>query len=71
MNKFWYVFRVGGRAPSFRHNDYASAEREAQRLCSENGWGEYLILEAVASIAPAPKTVTTVYLPANGAPMPF
>lgn len=54
MEKYWYVYKRWGGPPSFKHPDYNSAVREAERLVDAHG-GEYEILESVALVSSAPK----------------
>ena len=54
--KFWYVYKRWGGAPSYKHASYDEAVREAGRLVDDVG-GEYEILEGVAIVKPAPKCV--------------
>ena len=54
--KFWYVYKRWGGAPSYKHASYDEAVREAERLVDDVG-GEYEILEGVAVVRAAPKYV--------------
>jgi hypothetical protein len=56
MTSYFYVSRIGGGKPSFKHNSFDEAVREAQRLIDTIG-GEYEILEARAVVKAAPKYV--------------
>lgn len=47
--KFWMLYAEGGRAPSFVHDSFESAEKEAKRLAAESNLRIY-ILEAVKSV---------------------
>jgi hypothetical protein len=56
QTKFWYVFKRGGGAPSYRHPTYNSAVEEAQRLVDDLG-GEYEILECQSIVKAAPRWI--------------
>jgi hypothetical protein len=56
MTSYFYVSRIGGGKPSFKHTSFDEAVREAQRLIDTIG-GEYEILEARAVVKAAPKYV--------------
>ena len=59
--KFWYVYKRWGGAPSYKHASYNEAVREAERLVDDVG-GEYEILEGVAVVRAAPKYVVETLL---------
>ena len=52
----FYVSKIGGGKPTFRHNSFDEAVREAQRLIDNLG-GEYEILEVRAVVKAAPKYI--------------
>lgn len=54
MNKYWYVYKVGGGAPYYRHYSKDGALEEAKRLVDAVG-GVFEVLEIVALVQPAPK----------------
>ncbi len=56
QTKYWYVQKRNGGWPSYKHNSYYEALREAQRLVTSVG-GEFEIFEAVAVVREAPKYV--------------
>jgi hypothetical protein len=47
--RFWFCFRVGGGAPTYRHESEESARIEAERLVRVYG-GTVLVLEAIAEV---------------------
>lgn len=53
---YFYVSKIGGGKPTFRHPSYESAIKEAERLIEAIG-GEYEILEVRAIVKAAPKYV--------------
>lgn len=55
MNKFWMVWNPVGRAPVYRHESRASAEREAERLAKLNPTNEFYILEALGFLRKRPE----------------
>lgn len=57
---FWYVYKVGGGPPRYKHSTYDLAVTEAQRLAEMYG-GEYEVLEAKAKVTPVPKTVVETF----------
>jgi hypothetical protein len=56
MTSYFYVSKIGGGKPSFKHLSFDEAVREAERLIDTVG-GEYEILEARAVVKPAPKYI--------------
>jgi predicted ATP-grasp superfamily ATP-dependent carboligase len=54
--KYWYVYKLWGGPPNYKHPSYDEAVQEAKRLVDTVG-GEYEILEAVAIVKAAPKYV--------------
>lgn len=56
METFYYVYKVGGGRPTYKHETYELALREAQRLIDSVG-GEFYILKAEALVKAAPKYV--------------
>ena len=56
MTNFFYVYKIGGQRPTFKHPTFNQAVTEAQRLVDTIG-GEYEILEAKAIVKAAPKYV--------------
>lgn len=53
MQKYWYVYKRYGNAPSYKHFSEQSAVDEAVRLLNLYG-GEYEILEAKSFVKAAP-----------------
>lgn len=62
MTSYFYVSGIGGGKPSFKHNSFDEAVREAQRLIDTVG-GEYEILEVRAIVKAAPKYVVESFRP--------
>lgn len=56
QQKGWYVYKIGGRIPEFRHTSFESAVNEAKRLFNSIG-GEYLVLRTEAKISAPPSFV--------------
>lgn len=46
---FWFVWRIGGLPPKFKHLSFNSADIEAQRLAREHPGSEFVVLESVRS----------------------
>ena len=59
--KYWYVYKLWGGPPNYKHLSYDDAVREAQRLVDTVG-GEYEILEADSVVRAAPKYVVETLL---------
>lgn len=48
---FWMVWREGGTAPTFKHNDMNAAAKEAERLARLNPGETFHVMECIASCA--------------------
>lgn len=60
MTTYFYVSKIGGGKPTYRHLSFESAMTEAERLIDTVG-GEYEILEIRATVKAAPKYVMQDY----------
>ena len=58
MTTYFYVSKIGGGKPTYRHLSFESAMTEAERLIDTVG-GEYEILQARAVVRAASKYVVT------------
>jgi hypothetical protein len=67
MTNFYYVYKVGGGRPTFKHPTFQQAVAEAQRLVDTVG-GEYEILDAKAVVKAAPKYVIEELSPSPWTP---
>lgn len=56
--KFWMVYLQDERTPTYIHNSFESAHKEASRLTVLHQKPSY-ILEAVSRVDEAPKTIIT------------
>ncbi len=72
--KFWFVWNPHGRNPTKAHTSSDDAEREAQRLASQNPSEVFVVLEAVSAfrtVAPPTPPVERVDLGAVSDGIPF
>jgi hypothetical protein len=58
MTGYFYVSKIGGGRPTYKHLSFEAAIKEAERLIDTIG-GEYEILQARAVVRAAPKYVVT------------
>lgn len=66
-NEFWMVWNPAGRAPTYKHGNRGSAQREAERLAEANPGQSFYVLHAI-SRSSRPPAVLTVEL---GDDLPF
>lgn len=70
MTNFYYVYKVGGGRPTFKHPTFQQAVAEAQRLVDTVG-GEYEILDAKAIVKAAPRYVIEELSPSPWVPYQY
>ena len=59
MKTYYYVYKVGGNAPKYKHKTRLKAQTEAERLAVKHSGDHFEILECIGvSSVPAPKAST-------------
>lgn len=60
MKPYYYVYKVGGDAPAYKHDTLESAHNEAERLAAGNNGKSFEILKCVG-ISSVPKPIATTF----------
>jgi len=56
--EFWMVWNPVGRAPTYKHGNRGSAQREAERLAEGNPGHSFYVLHAISRSSRPPNVMT-------------